>query len=345
LLSRTCHIPVIIAGILFFAACTAQRAPDPVKLTIFGFSLNAGNQLRQDALEDFTRKTGVAVDLIPTPGTSEEQMTLIADLLGRGAKTPDIYLIDVIWPGTLHEHLLDLTPYLDEGSRRHIPALLANDTIENRVVSLPFYLNAGMLYYRTDLLKKYGYEAPPDTWEQLARMALRIQKGERSEGKRAFWGYIWQGAPYEGLTCNALEWQASFGGGRIIETDGSVSVNNAYSVKAMESAKAWVGSISPDSVLAYTESDTLNVFRSGNAAFMRHWSSAFRGIAERSQPKTVGIALLPAGPSGRAQSVGGFHLAVSRYSAHPRQAAELVLFLTGMEIQARRALRRGFIPT
>jgi trehalose/maltose transport system substrate-binding protein len=78
---------------------------------------------------------------------------------------------------------------------------------------------------------------------------------------------------------------------------------------------------------------------------MRHWSSAFRAIAERSQTQTVGIALLPAGPSGRAQSVGGFHLAVSRYSAHPRQAAELVLFLTGMEVQTRRALRRGFVPT
>jgi len=59
----------------------------------------------------------------------------------------------------------------------------------------------------------------------------------------------------------------------------------------------------------------------------------------------VQVALLPAGPRGRAQVMGGFQLAVSRYSAHPREAARLVDFLTGSEVQMRRALRRGYLPT
>ena len=155
-------------------------------------------------------------------------------------------------------------------------------------------------------------------------MALRIQEGERRGGKRAFWGYIWQGGEYEGLTCNALEWQSSFGGGNIVERDGSISVNNSKVLQALRTAAGWVGSISPPSVLAYTEADTSNVFRSGNAAFMRHWSSAFQSIRDAMNPHTVGVALMPAGPAGRAHTIGGFQLAVSRYSSHPREAAELV---------------------
>jgi trehalose/maltose transport system substrate-binding protein len=113
----------------------------------------------------------------------------------------------------------------------------------------------------------------------------------------------------------------------------------------MKNAARWVGSISPASVLSYTESDALNVFTSGNAAFMRHWSSALRGISEATRTGTVGVAPLPAGPAGRSHTVGGFHLAVSRYSAQPSAAAALVLYLTGIEVQTRRALKRGYIPT
>jgi trehalose/maltose transport system substrate-binding protein len=206
-------------------------------------------------------------------------------------------------------------------------------------------LNTGVLYYRIDLLKKYGYKAPPETWEELSRMALRIQQGERQQGKADFWGYIWQGGAYEGLTCNALEWQVSYGGGHIIERNGASTIDNPHAVRAMRTAASWVGSISPESILSYTESDTMNAFNSGRAAFMRHWSSAFRGATEGTRAGPVGVAPLPSGPGGRANTLGGFHLAVSRYSAHPQQAAELVLYLTGTEVEKRRALARGYIPT
>ncbi|HYI93625.1 MAG TPA: extracellular solute-binding protein, partial [Bryobacteraceae bacterium] len=99
------------------------------------------------------------------------------------------------------------------------------------------------------------------------------------------------------------------------------------------------------SVLAYTEGDSASVFRSGNAAFMRHWSSAYQGLQDAMKPGTVAVTLIPAGPAGRAHVIGGFQLAVSQYSAHKREAAELVLYLTGIDVQKRRALRRGYLPT
>jgi trehalose/maltose transport system substrate-binding protein len=102
-----------------------------------------------------------------------------------------------------------------------------------------------MLFYRVDLLRKYGYRAPPKTWEELEVMARRIQSGERASGNKDFWGFVWEGAPSEVLTCNALEWQVSDGGGTILEQDGKVTVNNPRTIRAWQRAARWVGSISP----------------------------------------------------------------------------------------------------
>jgi trehalose/maltose transport system substrate-binding protein len=280
-------------------------------------------------------------------GTSADQLAQTKRLLTQRASTPDVYLIDVIWPGTLGDSLLDVAPYRDRDAPNHLPELLANDTVRGRLVAVPFYLNVGMLYYRTDLMQKYGYDHPPNTWDELEAMAGRIQTGERAAGNQDFWGYVWQGAAYEGLTCNALEWQASFGGGRIIEPNGTISVNNPHSIEALQETAKWIGTISPPSVLSYTESDSLQAFRSGNAAFLRHWSAGFTAGRASDSPVRgrFAMTLLPAGPRGRAQTMGGFHLAVSRYSAHPREAVQLVMYLTSKAVELRRALARSYLPT
>ena len=325
-------------------------APQPAKnvtLTVAGFGYQAAEQLPAEGLNEFIRNTGIQVQFLPTWGNSADQLGVILRTLDRHFSTPDVYLIDVIWPATLHQHLLDLRSYLKSDPSQYLPELLKNDTVAGRIVSLPFYLNAGMLFYRTDLLKKYGYRHPPATWRELEKMALHIQRGERAAGHSSFWGYVWQGASYEGLTCNALEWQASFGGGRIVAPDGTIQVNNPQTASAFRMAARWVGSISPPSIVSYSESDSLNLFRSGNAAFMRYWSSGYRSIqAPGSQVRArFNVTELPAGPAGRAQIVGGFQLAVSRYSAHPREAAELVEYLTSSKIQRSRAIEEGYLPT
>jgi len=106
-------------------------------------------------------------------------------------------------------------------------------------------------------------------------MAARIQAGERAKGKENFWGFVWQGAVSEALTCNALEWQASEGGGQIIEKDKTISVNNPHAIRAWRRAARWVGSISPPSVVGYKEWDALNVWVAGDVAFMRNWTLGY----------------------------------------------------------------------
>ena len=332
---------------LLIASACGRGPAHPAALTLVGLGLDAGERLKHTALDEFTRTTGIRVDLIPAWGTSAEQLTQISQLLSQHSDPPDVYLIDVVWPGTLGADLLDLAPYADGAARSHLPALLQNDTVERRLVALPFYVNIGVLYYRTDLLKKYGYRNPPRTWDELESMSRRIQSGERAAGNPDFWGYVWQGGAYEGLTCNALEWQESYGGGNIIEPAGTISVNNRGAMEAMKKAAGWVGTISPKSVLSYTESDSLAAFSAGNAAFLRHWSGALSASRAGDMPirGRFDATLLPAGPHGRAQAMGGFQFAVSRHTAHPKEAAQLVAYLTDATVQLRRAISGGYLPS
>lgn len=327
-------------------AVPTVNASRPITLTLAGFGYQAERQLASEGLNDFVHDTGIRVEFIPSWGASADQFALIQDTLKRHFRTPDVFLIDLIWPGTLQHNLLDLSSYLKDETRSQLPVLLKSATIEGRVVSVPLYVNTGLLYYRTDLLNKYGYRHPPGTWSELEKMSRRIQKGERAAGQRAFWGYVWQGRAYEGLTCNALEWQASFGGGSIIEADGTISANNPRAAKAIGMAASWIDSISPPSVLSYMEGDSLNVFRSGNAAFMRYWSSGSHSLRASGSKvaERFGVASLPAGPGRRAQTMGGFQLGVSRYSAYPGEAIELIRYLANEKAQKARALQDGYLP-
>jgi len=210
-------------------------------------------------------------------------------------------------------------------------------------VAIPYGLFVGALEYRSDLLRKYGYDHPPRTWDELERMAKRIQSGERAAGKKDFWGYLWQGAATEALTCNALEWQFAEGGGRIIESDRTISVNNPAAIRAWQRAKRWIGSISPPAVLAYRELDSMNVLGSGKAAFNRLWLA--RTIIRGGQSQQVywrnrgpivetGFTRMPRGPGGSAGTLDGYGLAVSKYSAHHREAIAFVRFLMRAQIQS-----------
>jgi trehalose/maltose transport system substrate-binding protein len=208
-------------------------------------------------------------------------------------------------------------------------------------------MNEGLLFYRVDLLTKYGYGAPPKTWEELEAMAKRIQTGERAKGNKDFWGFVWEGAPSEALTSNALEWQVSEGGGTILDESGTVTVNNPQAIRSWSLAARWVGSISPPGVTEYKEWDAFNMWQAGKAAFMRNWTNAYVAARAENSPTRghFDVAPLPRGHVGFAATLGGNGYGVSRYSRHPREAAMLVRFLASPEEQARRCRKPSEPPT
>jgi trehalose/maltose transport system substrate-binding protein len=328
-------------GMMAFTGCQskpADSAVQPVTITFIGWGPATLPELTADrsVLAQFTQKTGIQVKFIVGPESMTDRLQLYLDALERKSSTPDVLYTDVVWPGVLAQYLVDLKPYTADSVKLLMPTAVENNIVDGRLVAMPFNVEVGLLYYRTDLLAKYGFKQPPETWDELAHMARRIQDGERAEGRKDFWGFVWQGAPYEGLTCNALEWQASSGGGKLIEDDGTISVNNPHTVKALKMAKSWVGSISPPSVLAFKEADVRNIWHSGNAAFRRDWVWPGNGAArlpDVAEPWKFSTSLPPSGGAGHVSVLGGQSLAVSRYSAHPREAAELVRYLTSRDVQ------------
>jgi trehalose/maltose transport system substrate-binding protein len=322
---------------------------EPVTLTFLDqeWATTTFNDERGRELQRFTRETGIQVKVLPSPESNGEQLTLWRQLLATGAPTPDVYTLDVIWPGMLHEKFIDLKPYFAEEISAAFPAIAASYTVDNKLVAVPYDANIGLLYYRTDLLRQYGYRLPPKTWNELESMAARIQAGERARGKKNFWGFVWQGAATEGLTCNALEWQAAEGGGRIIEKDRTISVNNPDVIRAWERAARWVGSISPPGVVAYQEWDALNRWLVGEAAFMRNWTLGYadsQALGSSVRDK-FDVSLLPGGRTGWAGTLGGNGLAVSRFSVHRREALELVRYLTSPRVQVKRSQSLSEAPT
>ena len=327
---------------------TNQAAPEVVLTIIDQSWLDKPSQaLLGEELNQFTKETGIRVQILPAPEVAVDQLETWRNLLESGSKVPDVYGIDVIWPGILAENLVDLKAYVPEQEvAAHFPELIRNNTVNGRLVALPYNFGEGLLFYRVDLLHKYGYAVPPKTWNELETMAKRIQTGERSKGNKDFWGYVWQGAPSEALTCNALEWQVSEGGGTILDENGRITVNNPQAITAWERAARWVGSISPPGVTAYQEGDAFNVWQTGKAAFMRNWPNAYVAARDENSPTRdqFDIAPLPAGRAGSASTLGGQGYGVSRFSLHPREAAMLVRFLTGRNEQARRSRKSSNPP-
>ncbi len=329
-------------SLLFFAlGCSKQPSQEPVTVTFLDVEWDTStlNPGLGHELQEFTRKTGIQVNRLPRPDGSLNQLALWRELLQKGAATPDVVSIDVIWSGILNQYLMDLKPYFATQLSSQNPVVLASYTVGDKLVAIPHHAYISVLYYRPNLLRKYGYPEPPKTWNELEKMAARIQAGERAKGQKDFWGYVWQGGVTEDLTCSGLEWQVSDGGGRIIEDNRTISVNNPQVIRAWQRAARWVGSISPPGVTAYGLWDAQNLWGSGNAAFLRGWQSDYSVITggwpfsgEPSPSSTgnsaqIGLTSVPGGTAGRASTLGGNGLAISRASAHPREALELIRFL------------------
>lgn len=298
--------------------------------------------------EEWAKKTGHTVKLFTPPQSTTDILALFRQMFAAKSADLDVINVDVVWPGMIKDHLLDLRPYTGGAEKAHFPAIVANNTVDGKLIAMPWFTDAGLLYYRKDLLDKYGEKAPT-TWEELAATAKKIQDGERKAGNADMQGFVFQAKAYEGLTCDAVEWLTSYGGGNIVDASGKVTVNNPGAVQALKTAASWIGTIAPTGVLNYGEEDARGVFQNGNAVFMRNWPYAWSlGNGKDSKiAGKIGVSALPKGGANgkNAATLGGWQLAVSKYSKAPKEAADLVMYLTSPAIQKERAIKGSYNPT
>ncbi len=351
---RTTALPklfVIFLVLVFFTflrGCTSSgRYENGANVVVFKHGKIAGDQAAFRRLLDLFEKEhpGIRVRDETLPSSTDDQHQFYVINLEGGSSDFDVLGMDVIWVPEFARAgwLADLSGMLPGAERNEFfPGPMKAVTYGGRVYAIPWYIDAGVLYYRKDLLERYGFR-PPATWGDLVRTAQYITKMEPG-----LYGFIWQGKQYEGLVCNALEYFRG-NGGRVLE-DGKVVIDSPQNVRALGFMRDLIEKygVTPPLVTTATEESTRRIFGGGRAVFMRNWPYAWNifeqpGSAVKGK---VGVAPLPSFPPNLSVStLGGWQLGVNRFSRHPRIAEELVRFLTSPSAQKILALTIGYKPT
>ncbi len=335
---------------LTLCGCSTEEEQRPeekqVKLRFAVANHILGGKSTIEYIRRFEDEHNCEVEVVDGSANTTQRLTEYTQLLENGSAAFDVMMIDVIWPGLLHKHLSDFSGDLGEDKNQFIASSIESNTVQGKIVALPWFTAMGVLYYRTDLLEKYDLDGPPETWDELSEYAALIQEGERAEGNEEFWGYLWQGKRQESLTCNAYEWQVSYGSEWIAENK-SVFVNEEAAGAALQMARSWIDTITPATVLDMDEEMTREMYETGNVAFMRHWLYPYElmNAGDSAVRGKFHIAPLPAGPAGRSSTLGGWQLAVSKYSKNQDLAKKLAIYLTSNDVLRSRAVSAGFLPT
>ena len=334
-----------LAALVTFGLFASDK---PVNIKVYLAGGTSEIASTRDVIKKFSEENPhIKVDTIRAPNETDEMYKYYLQLFEAKSGDMDVICLDASWARDLGDNLLDLTKYMEKKTfEKYYPSILESYEIDNKIVAMPWYSDIGLLYYRTDLLKKYNLEVPK-TWLELTKTAFAIQQGERKAGNSDFVGFVFQGKSYEGLTCNAIEWIYNNDGGTIINEKKEITINNKNAIDALKLAVNWIGSISPRGVLDMREDESKDVFMSGNAAFLRSWPYIYsicnvKGSAIKGKYEAT---LIPTGKLGRNSGVlGGWGVGVNKYSKNKDAALKLVEFITSADAQKYRALKSGNAP-
>lgn len=336
---------------LMLASCGTQTS-EPVAITMVAGAVGKEFEVLEDQVAQFeAQHPDIQVQLIDLPESANDRHAAYIHHLEQHDPTIDIYMIDVTWTPEfgasgwtiplddyIASHDIDLDDFLNGSVQSNI--------WDGQMVSMPWFTDAGLLYYRQDLLDKYGFQ-PPQTWADLKEIAETIVAGEQTSTPEMA-GFVFQGREYEGLVTNYLEYLWSHGAAVLAENGNQVILNSPQAVEALETFVN-MNEIAPPGITSFQEADALNYFQSGHAVFMRNWPFAWAVLNDNHCVVKDKIALAPlpqAKPGyGSFSTLGGWQLGISAYSQHPDEAFELIAFLTSLEQQNYKAIHAGQAPT
>ena len=319
---------------------SGQSTPGPIVVTFPISALGAEGRVLVRQLARFTAANpGIKVVQRVTPDAADQKHQLYVQWLNAGASDPDVLQLDVIWTPEFAAAgwILPLDRFgPDTGS--FFPSTISANRWRDTLYALPWFIDVGMLYWRTDLMS-----AAPETFDDLVRVATQArQRGVRQ-------GFVWQGARYEGLVTTFLEYLGAYGG-RILD-GGRVVVNSPSGRKALTEMRDEIygSGIVPPAVLTWHEEESRFAFQNGEAAFMRNWPYAYPLMQDAAQSRVAGkfsVAPMPAGPGGsHTATIGGAQLAINRRTEHPEAAWAVIEYLTRPEQMRERAQVVGQFPT
>ncbi|GGK56706.1 ABC transporter substrate-binding protein [Planomonospora parontospora subsp. parontospora] len=279
------------------------------------------------------------VTLLELPEAADEQRAqMVANLQARSDRY-DVLGLDVVWTAEFADAgwivPLERSMFpLD----RFLPPVVDTAVYRGKLWAVPYTSNAGLLYYRKDLLAKEGL-APPRTWAELREQARALHE-EYGVG-----GYAGQFLAYEGLTVNFAEAVQSAGGGPILSPDGTRVTMDAAGAKAGLDflvgglREGWI----PKESLSYKEEESRLAFQEGRLAFARNWPPAYGPATQSEIAGRFAVTRLPGLDGPGSSTLGGTNLALSAFSKRQKSAAEFIRYFTGLENQ-RRVLTDGSFP-
>jgi multiple sugar transport system substrate-binding protein len=306
-----------------------------------------GVDMRTALVKQFEKEhPSIKVTLQSQPSDTDTNRASLTTSIGGGSATPDVYMGDVVWPAQFagNQLAMPLNKVLPASFwSRFSGGLVAGATYKGQVYAAPFFADSGFLFYRKDLLKQAGLK-PPTSWEQLQKDAELLQKK-----KLVQYGFVWQGASYEGLTCDFTEYLAD-AGGKVLDANGKASVDSPQATKALTFMRSLIKSgVSPTAVDTFQESQSENVFLDGKAAFLRNWTYAWNDTQTGANSKVVGkvgVAVLPTfGGSAGYSTIGGWDLYVNPHTKNVAASLAFIDWMTGKEAQTIMAKKFSEIPT
>jgi multiple sugar transport system substrate-binding protein len=334
-------IAVVLAIGATVAPAGCVSTDEPV-LTFSGSVVGREADVISRQLERFRRAhPSLKVALRATPDAADQRHQLYVQWLNARASDPDVLQLDVVWTPEFAAagwiaSLEQFHPPVD----RFFAVAVAADRWNGALYALPWFIDVGMLYWRTDLVPR-----PPRDLGDLIQLARRAQ-----DERAVPFGFVWQGARYEGLVTVFLEHLGAFGGS-ILDDQGRVAVDSEAAEKALTYMRdaIYADGVVPPAVLTWQEEQTRFAFQTGQAVFMRNWPYAYELLQDRSQSSVAGrfaVTSMPAGPGGRpTAALGGSALAVNAYSDQPAAAYELIDYLLQPEQMIERARIAGQYPT
>jgi multiple sugar transport system substrate-binding protein len=320
------------------ASATARHASSVTTISWWASPIStSGPDLRATLISAFEKANpSIHVKLQTAPTNTDTNRADLVTTISGGAKTPDVFMGDVIWPGQFgaHDLALPLSKYLPKSFfNRFAAGLVAGASYKGQVYGAPFFQDQGFLYYRKDLLAA-DHMAVPKTWEQLKSEAATLVRQHKVK-----YGFVFEGASYEGGTCDFMEYYADTGGSVLNSTDTSSVFNVADATTVLTFLRSLITSgASPSAVTTFQEPQAMAAFQNGQAAFLRNWDYAYavansKGMASAGK---VGVAPLPtfAGhPYPGYSNIGGWNLYVNPHSPNLKADLAFINFITGTQAQ------------
>jgi multiple sugar transport system substrate-binding protein len=337
---------ILVALILVFQfwvlpALTQQ----PVVITMMTQGQDMANW--RPFLKEFEAKNpDIRLNLVEGPFDSNLQENLLTSAFLLGDSPYDVLNMDIVWVPKFAAAgwLMDLSDRLSkEQLAKFVKGNIEGGQYQDRLYRIPTNSDAGVLYYRKDLLAKAGVQ-PPETFSQMVDIAQNLQK----QGD-ARWGYLWQGKQYEGISAMFVEILEGFGGFWANPDTLEVGLDKPEAIKAVDFLRGLIGKgISPGGVTTYGEEETRLLFQSGSSVFLRNWPYVWK-LANQEDSKVQGkIGIKPMihaqGQTG-GSCLGGWGLSLSKTTRHPEQAWRLIQYMSSEDTMKRFVLATGLIPS